>query len=44
MSRSEESGRVWSLLDAVVSIGTDLNLPSALDRIVRAACELSGAG
>ncbi len=44
MSRFEESGRVWSLLDAAVSIGADLDLPSALDRIVRAACELSGAG
>ena len=32
-----------SLLDAVVSIGTDLDLNSALDRIVHAACELSGA-
>lgn len=37
------SGRVWALLDAVVSIGADLDLHSALKRIVRAACELSGA-
>jgi signal transduction histidine kinase len=44
VSRDEESGRVWALLDAVVSIGADLDLHSALDRIVRAACELSGAG
>src|SRR5262245_6451199 len=44
MSRDDDSGRVWALLDAVVSIGADLDLRSALDRIVRAACELSGAG
>jgi two-component system, NarL family, sensor histidine kinase DevS len=43
VSRDDESGRVWALLDAVVSIGADLDLHSALDRIVRAACELSGA-
>ena len=39
---NHSSGRVWALLDAVVSIGADLDLHSALKRIVRAACELSG--
>lgn len=35
--------RLRSLLDAVVAIGTDLDLHSTLERIVRVACELSGA-
>ena len=39
----DSQDRLRSLLDAVVSIGTDLDLNSALDRIVHAACELSGA-
>jgi signal transduction histidine kinase len=39
----DSQDRLRSLLDAVVSIGTDLDLNSALDRIVYAACELSGA-
>ncbi|HEY3001810.1 MAG TPA: GAF domain-containing protein, partial [Kribbellaceae bacterium] len=39
----DSQDRLRALLDAVVSIGTDLDLNSALDRIVYAACELSGA-
>ncbi|MEH1100010.1 sensor histidine kinase [Micromonospora sp. CPCC 205561] len=35
--------RLRALLDAVVGIGTDLDLRSTLQRIVRAACELAGA-
>jgi signal transduction histidine kinase len=35
--------RLSSLLQAVVGIGTDLDLPSTLHRIVAAACELVGA-
>jgi signal transduction histidine kinase len=35
--------RLRSLLDAVVSIGTDLDLHSMLQRIVRAACGLADA-
>jgi len=39
----DSQDRLRALLDAVVSIGMDLDLNSALDRIVYAACELSGA-
>lgn len=35
--------RLRSLLDAVVGIGTDLDLRSTLQRIVQAACALAGA-
>lgn len=35
--------RVHRLLDAVVSIGSNLALPEVLDRIVRAACDLVSA-
>ena len=35
--------RLRGLLDAVVSIGSDLELPAVLDRIVAAACNLVGA-
>src|SRR5512145_3299887 len=35
--------RLRALLDAVVGIGTDLDLRSTLQRIVEAACELVGA-
>jgi signal transduction histidine kinase len=35
--------RLRALLDAVVGIGSDLDLNSTLDRIVTAACELVGA-
>ncbi|WP_229401410.1 sensor histidine kinase [Micromonospora okii] len=35
--------RLRALLDAVVGIGTDLDLRSTLGRIVQAACELVGA-
>ena len=35
--------RVSALLDAVVSVSSDLDLPSTLTRIVRAACRLAGA-
>ncbi|MFI7607491.1 GAF domain-containing protein [Micromonospora sp. NPDC049366] len=35
--------RLRALLDAVVGIGTDLDLRSTLKRIVQAACELVGA-
>ncbi|MGI5175839.1 GAF domain-containing protein [Dactylosporangium sp. CA-152071] len=35
--------RLRSLLDAVVGIGSDLDLHSTLDRIVRAACQLADA-
>jgi signal transduction histidine kinase len=35
--------RLRALLDAVVGIGTDLDLNSTLQRIVRAACALGGA-
>jgi signal transduction histidine kinase len=35
--------RLRALLDAVVGIGSDLDLRSTLQRIVQAACELAGA-
>src|ERR687883_241161 len=35
--------RLRALLDAVVGIGTDLDLHSTLQRIVAAACRLAGA-
>jgi signal transduction histidine kinase len=35
--------RLRALLDAVVTIATDLSLPAVLRRIVRAACELADA-
>src|SRR3954468_16173840 len=35
--------RLRALLDAVVGIGTDLDLHSTLRRIVAAACHLTGA-
>ncbi|PZG06259.1 ATPase [Micromonospora craterilacus] len=35
--------RLRALLDAVVGIGTDLDLRSTLQRIVESACELAGA-
>ena len=35
--------RLRALLDAVVGIGTDLDLRSTLERIVEAACRLVGA-
>jgi signal transduction histidine kinase len=35
--------RLRALLDAVVVIGSDLDLPSTLSRIVEAACALAGA-
>ncbi|MET7423702.1 GAF domain-containing protein [Dactylosporangium sp. NPDC005555] len=35
--------RLRALLDAVVGIGSDLDLHSTLDRIVRAACQLADA-
>jgi len=35
--------RLRALLDAVVSIGADLDLPTTLRRIVKAACELADA-
>ncbi|MGC5050904.1 GAF domain-containing protein [Micromonospora sp. DT48] len=35
--------RLRALLDAVVGIGTDLDLRSTLTRIVQAACDLAGA-
>jgi hypothetical protein len=31
------------LLDAVMAVSADLDLPSVLERIVTAACQLSGA-
>lgn len=39
----DSQDRLRRLLDAVVAIGSDLDLNSALNRIVLAACELSGA-
>lgn len=39
----ENEERVHRLLDAVVSVGSNLALPVVLDRIVRAACELVNA-
>lgn len=39
----ELPGRARSLLDAVVAIGLDLDMHSVLERIVRSACELTGA-
>ncbi len=36
--------RLRALLDAVVGIGTDLDLHSTLERIVRGACRLTDAG
>ena len=35
--------RLRALLDAVVAIGADLDVPSTLERIVVAACRLVGA-
>lgn len=35
--------RLRALLDAVVGLGTDLDLRSTLQRIVEAACALAGA-
>jgi signal transduction histidine kinase len=35
--------RLRALLDAVVAVGSDLELRSTLERIVRAACRLAGA-
>src|SRR3954449_7511449 len=35
--------RLRALLDAVVGIGSDLDLRSTLERIVRAACQLADA-
>jgi signal transduction histidine kinase len=35
--------RLRSLLDAVVAVGSDLDLPSTLERIVVAACQLTNA-
>jgi signal transduction histidine kinase len=39
----ELSGSARALLDAVVAIGTDLDIHSVLLRIVRSACEITGA-
>ena len=39
----EDSDRLRALLDAVVTIGSDLSLPDVLHRIVTSACRLSGA-
>ncbi|MFF0342750.1 GAF domain-containing protein [Kribbella sp. NPDC004875] len=39
----DSQDRLRALLDAVVGIGTDLDLNSTLDRIVTAACDLAGA-
>jgi two-component system, NarL family, sensor histidine kinase DevS len=39
----ESQDRLCALLDAVLAIGADLDLNGTLDRIVAAACELSGA-
>ena len=36
-------GEAQSLLDAVVAIGSDLDLHNVLDRIVDSACALTGA-
>src|SRR4051812_6549031 len=40
---AESRERLRGLLDAGVGIGTDLDLPSTLVRIVQAACRLAGA-
>ena len=40
---AESRERLRALLDAVVGIGTDLDLHSTLRRIVSAACRLAGA-
>src|SRR3954454_20351260 len=40
---AESRERLRALLDAVVGIGTDLDLHSTLKRIVEAACRLAGA-
>jgi signal transduction histidine kinase len=39
----ENEKRLHRLLDAVVSVASDLALPDVLERIVRSACELVGA-
>jgi signal transduction histidine kinase len=39
----ESEGRVHRLLDAVVSIASDLSLPDVLRRIVQSSCDLVGA-
>ena len=39
----EQTDRLRGLLDAVVTIGSDLSLPDVLRRIVESACRLSGA-
>ena len=41
--QSDAQARLGNLLDAVISIGSDLDLAPTLLRIVRAACALSGA-
>lgn len=45
MAPHEEAlpGAAKALLDAVIAIGSDLDLPKVLDRIVDAACQLTGA-
>ena len=40
---TESRERLRALLDAVVGIGTDLDLRSTLERIVLSACRLAGA-
>ncbi|TIC81817.1 GAF domain-containing protein [Nocardioides sp. GY 10127] len=42
--RPEMTKHAHALLDAVVAISSDLDLASVLERIVRAACELTSAG
>ncbi len=43
MTRPDLPANVHALLDAVVAISTDLDPHSVLDRIVKAACQITGA-
>jgi two-component system, NarL family, sensor histidine kinase DevS len=43
LSVSPLDSRVQRLLDAIISVGSDLSLPIVLRRIVESACELVGA-
>jgi signal transduction histidine kinase len=44
MRRLDLPEQVYALLDAVVAISSDLDLHSVLERIIVAACQITGAG
>ena len=43
MRRLHLPEHVYALLDAIVAISSDLDLHSVLDRIIVAACQITGA-